>query len=359
MNSGRFVLTQILDLIHWQTLSRLVSKYNAESKVRHFGVRQQLICMAFAQLTWRNGLRDIEACLNAKSEALYHLGFLEPVAKSTLADANEKRDWRLWEDLAKSLITRARKLYQGESLGLDLENAVYALDFFDHRFDDVGVSVGQISLNKKRNQTAHAVGLERTDSCLHLHFRCQRQRHKMVGRTDFRTWSHLHHGQGVCRLGKTLSDCDIRGVFCHSGQGQSAFYKIPLATRRQVHGIAQRPNRQVGDCQIERGFPHAFAESSLLRPRKEEALNIPNKQLANSSIDRCKALQKAMGDRIVFQMDQRQLGNQALLRNKRQCGEDTNLDSGVAVFDGGDLSQEPKIAGRSPQYFADFECSPI
>lgn len=67
-------------------------------------------------------------CLNAKSEALYHLGFLEPVAKSTLADANEKRDWRLWEDLAKSLITRARKLYQGESLGLDLENAVYALD---------------------------------------------------------------------------------------------------------------------------------------------------------------------------------------------------------------------------------------
>jgi hypothetical protein len=74
MNSGRFVLTQILDLIHWQTLSRLVSKYNAESKVRHFGVRQQLICMAFAQLTWRNGLRDIEACLNAKPEELYLSG---------------------------------------------------------------------------------------------------------------------------------------------------------------------------------------------------------------------------------------------------------------------------------------------
>ena len=113
MNSGRFVLTQILDLIHWQTLSRLVSKYNAESKVRHFGVRQQLICMAFAQLTWRNGLRDIEACLNAKPEELYHMGFREPVAKSTLADANETRDWRLWEDLAKNLINRARKLYQG------------------------------------------------------------------------------------------------------------------------------------------------------------------------------------------------------------------------------------------------------
>lgn len=128
MNSGRFVLSQILDLVHWQTLSRLVCKYNAESKVKHFGVRQQLVCMAFAQLTWRKGLRDIEACLNAKPEALYHLGFSQPVAKSTLADANETRDWRLWEELAKGLIRRTRKLYQGESLGLDLENTIYALD---------------------------------------------------------------------------------------------------------------------------------------------------------------------------------------------------------------------------------------
>jgi hypothetical protein len=128
MNSGRHILAQILDLVHRETLSRLVSKYNAESKVRHFGVRQQLICMAFAQLTWRNGLRDIEACLNAKPEELYHMGFREPVAKSTLADANETRDWRLWEDLAKNLINRARKLYQGETLGLDLDNTIYALD---------------------------------------------------------------------------------------------------------------------------------------------------------------------------------------------------------------------------------------
>ena len=102
-----------------------------------------------------------------------------------------------------------------------------------------------------------------------------------------------------------------------------------------------------------------FKEGSLLRRRKAEAFGIPNKQLANSGIDRCKALQKALGDRIVFQMDQRQLGNQVLLRNKRQCGEDTNLDCGFAVFDGGNPSQEPKIAGKSPQYFADFECSPI
>jgi len=128
MNSGRFVLTQLLDLIHRQTLDRLVERYNDDARVRHFGCRQQLICMAFAQLTWREGLRDIATCLNAKPEALYHLGFREPVAKSTLAEANETRDWRLWEDLAKSLMRKARTLYADEDLGLDLENTIYALD---------------------------------------------------------------------------------------------------------------------------------------------------------------------------------------------------------------------------------------
>jgi Transposase DDE domain/Domain of unknown function (DUF4372) len=128
MNSGRYILSQVLDLVDRKTLSRLVERYDAESRVRHFGCRQQLICMVFAQLTWREGLRDIGTCLNAKPEALYHLGFREPVAKSTLADANEQRDWRLWEDLAKKLMGQARTLYAGEALGLELENTVYALD---------------------------------------------------------------------------------------------------------------------------------------------------------------------------------------------------------------------------------------
>lgn len=128
MNSGRFVLTQLLDLVHRETLDRLVERYNADSRVRHFGCRQQFIAMAFAQLTWREGLRDIADCLNARPSARYHLGFREPIAKSTLADANEQRDWRLWEDLAKTLMRKARPLYAGEDLGLEIDNTVYALD---------------------------------------------------------------------------------------------------------------------------------------------------------------------------------------------------------------------------------------
>jgi hypothetical protein len=127
MNSGRYVLTQVLDLIHRQALDRLAERYNI--RARHFGCRQQLICMGFAQLTWRESLRDIEECLNAKgAAALYHLGLREPVARVTLAEANEQRDWRLWQDLATGLIKRARRLYAGEDLGLDLDETIYALD---------------------------------------------------------------------------------------------------------------------------------------------------------------------------------------------------------------------------------------
>jgi len=128
MNTGRYVVSQIMDLVHRQTLERLVARYGAETRVRHFGCRQQLICMVFAQLTWRESLRDIEACLNAKPETLYHLGFREPLARSTLAEANEQRDWRLWRDLSLGLIAQARRLYASENLGLELANTIYALD---------------------------------------------------------------------------------------------------------------------------------------------------------------------------------------------------------------------------------------
>ena len=127
MNSGRYVITQVLDLIHRQALDRLAERYNI--RTRHFGCRQQLICMGFAQLTLRESLRDIEECLNAKGPAaLYHLGLREPVARVTLAEANEQRDWRLWQDLATGLIKRARRLYAGEDLGLELDETIYALD---------------------------------------------------------------------------------------------------------------------------------------------------------------------------------------------------------------------------------------
>jgi Domain of unknown function (DUF4372)/Transposase DDE domain len=128
MNSGQYVLSQLLGLVHREQFHRCVQRYGGDYKVKHFSCRQQFICLVFAQLTWRESLRDIEACLNARADQFYHLGLCGPIRRSTLADALAVRDWRIFADLAQWLIGQARKLYSNEPLVLDLDQTVYALD---------------------------------------------------------------------------------------------------------------------------------------------------------------------------------------------------------------------------------------
>jgi hypothetical protein len=128
MNAGKTLFAQLMDFLPWKTFGRIVERYDGDDRVRTLSCGEQYRAMAFAQLTYRESLRDIEACLSAQGSKLYHMGFSEPVRRSTLADANESRDWRIYADLAQRLIGQARKLYAKEDLGLDLTNTVYALD---------------------------------------------------------------------------------------------------------------------------------------------------------------------------------------------------------------------------------------
>ena len=128
MFSGQFVLCQLLDWVHPQLFHRCVQRYGGDYKVKQFSCWQQFVCLVFAQLTWRESLRDIEACLNARAEQLYHLGLRGAVRRSTLADALAIRDWRIFADLGQLLIRQARRLYAQEPLALDLEQTIYVLD---------------------------------------------------------------------------------------------------------------------------------------------------------------------------------------------------------------------------------------
>ena len=128
MNTGKTLFAQVMDFLPWKTFHRIVARHGGDKGVRALTCAEQFRAMAFAQLTYRESLRDIEACLLAQAAKLYHMGFREPVARSTLADANELRDWRIWESFAGRLIAQARELYVSEDLGLDLSNTVYALD---------------------------------------------------------------------------------------------------------------------------------------------------------------------------------------------------------------------------------------
>ena len=128
MNAGKTLFAQIMEFVPWTSFARIVQRHGGNSGVRTLSCAEQFRAMAYAQLTWRESLRDIEASLSGNASKLYAMGFRSAVRRSTLADANESRDWRIWSDLAALLIRRARKLYANDSLGVDLDNTVYALD---------------------------------------------------------------------------------------------------------------------------------------------------------------------------------------------------------------------------------------
>lgn len=128
MYTGKLVFAQLMDFLPLHTFRRCVARYPSSYPTKTFSHLDQYLCMAFAQLTFRESLRDIEVCLRAHATKLYHLGIRGHVARSNLGDANEKRDWRIYRDFANALIVEARRLYASDTFGVDLENTVYALD---------------------------------------------------------------------------------------------------------------------------------------------------------------------------------------------------------------------------------------
>jgi len=128
MNIGKTVFAQVLEHLPRHEFNKCVKRYNSNRRVRKFSCYDQFLCLAFAQITYRESLRDIETCLNSHHEKLYHIGFRGEISKSTLADANETRDHRIYQDFAYHLISIAKKLYQNEEMAIDLDYSLYAFD---------------------------------------------------------------------------------------------------------------------------------------------------------------------------------------------------------------------------------------
>ena len=128
MNSGRTIFAQVMDFLPLMEFRRCVERYRGDYKVQSFSCWDQFLCLAFAQLTGRESLRDIEACLRSQQSKLYHLGFRGRISRNTLAHANETRDWRIFADFARALIAQARQWYRDEAFGVELGETIYALD---------------------------------------------------------------------------------------------------------------------------------------------------------------------------------------------------------------------------------------
>ena len=128
MKLGKTLFSQLMGFLPWSTFTRIVARHGSGHYVKSLNCTDQFRAMAFAQLTYRKSLRDIEVCLSAQAAKRYHMGFRHDIKRSTLADANESRDWRIHAEFAHCLIAQARKLYIGDSFGIELEHTTYALD---------------------------------------------------------------------------------------------------------------------------------------------------------------------------------------------------------------------------------------
>ena len=238
MNTGKALFAQLMDFLPWTTFTRIVDRYGGDHRVRTLSCAEQYRSMAFAQLTYRESLRDIETCLSVHASKLYHMGFRQPVRRSTLADANERRDWRIHAALAQRLITQARTLYVDEELGLDLTNTVYALD-----------------------STTIAL-------CLSVfpwaHFRTTKAAVKMHTLLDLRgnipSFIHISDGKlhDVQFAASICQSCRIAGAIRRRGSSATSTFATPLCVA---------PSRGQGDRQIAcQGFRTSIAHRVYSAP---------------------------------------------------------------------------------------------
>src|ERR1700688_2573212 len=172
MHEGHYVFAQLMQHLPLTTFRRCVARYGGEHRIKRFSCLDQYLCLAFAQLTWRESLRDIEACLRAQSSKLYHLGFRSTIARNTLANANAVRDWRIYAEFAQHLIGIARRLYADDPMALELDDRL-CVGFNHHRSLPLGVLLGAFPIHQGRCEAPYAARSARQYSLVHLHQRRQ------------------------------------------------------------------------------------------------------------------------------------------------------------------------------------------
>ena len=258
MNQGRTVFAQLISFLSHKKFNRCVARYEGNKSVRSFSCWDQFLTMAFAQLTYRESLRDIEVCLAAQQHKLYHSGFSGPVKRSTLADANETRDWRIYRDFAQSLIQIARPLYAHSELGLELDATAYA---FDATTIDLCLSLFPWAQFRNHKSAIKLHTLLEIHSAIPVFIAitaAQCPRSQPARRTRSGTRLIHRHGSRFPRLPAALSIANRTRVLCHSHQKQSALSPSLLPSARPRYWGAQRSNHYLNGPQTSTLYPLAL-----------------------------------------------------------------------------------------------------
>ena len=325
MNTGKTLFAQLMDFLPWTTFTRIVDRYGGDHRVRTLSCAEQYRSMAFAQLTYRESLRDIETCLSVHASKLYHMGFRQPVRRSTLADANERRDWRIHAALAQRLITQARTLYVDEELGLDLTNTVYALDsttialclsvFPWAHFRTTKAAVKMHTLLDLRGNIPSFIHI--SDGKLHD-----------VHALDMLLpeAGDLRRGSWLRRLCPPLCVAPSRGLLRHACQVEHRCSSRLFGADGSLDRHHLRPDHLPGRLLHPSGFPELLRRIRFKDPESGKTLVFIKQLLASG---RHHLLQKPLAGGTLLQVDQAASSDQAVLRH---VGLKTQIWIAVSVY---------------------------
>ena len=331
MNQGRTVFSQLLGFLPDREFRRCVARYGGDARPRGFSCWDQYLSMAFAQLTYRESLRDIEACLRSLGGKLYHMGFHGKVARSTLADANESHDWRIYADFAQVLIRIARPLYAADPIGVDLDQSLYAWT------PPPSICACRCFPGPNSASTKAAVKMH---TLLDLHGNIP----TFISITDGKVHDVnildeiLPEAGAFYVMDRGYVDFERLYVFTLS----AAFFVVRtksnvLLQRRYSHPVDKttgvRSDHTVILTAIDsaKAYPDAAAPRQLSRRGNQEAVQVPHQQLHASGTYHRPDLQVPLAGGIVLQVDQAAPANQGFLRHQRERREDPNLDRRVGL----------------------------
>jgi len=324
MNIGKTLFAQIMEFIPWTSFARIVARYGGDSGVRSLSCPEQFRAMAFAQLTYRESLRDIETCLLANQTKLYSMGFRSPVRRSTLADANEGRDWHIWADLAALLIKRARKLYCNDSFDIELSNTVYALDA-----TTIDLCLSLFPWAPFRTTKAAV----RLHTLLDLRGNIPAFIHISDGKTHevnvldmlaFEAGAFYIMDRGYLDFARLYALHQAGSFFVtRAKRGMDARLLYSMPTDRSS-GIICDQRIRLNGFYIAQDYPEQLRRM-FQRPGIRQDAGVPHQQHRLARIDHCRAVQEPLAGRAVLQVDQAASTHQAFYRQQRERREDANL----------------------------------
>jgi hypothetical protein len=357
MYAGKIVFAQLIEFMPLHIFRRCVANYQGNYKVRNFSCLDQYLCMAFAQITYRESLRDIEACLRSQKNKLYHMGIRGKVSRSTIADANELRDWRIYAELAQTLIITARDLYSTEPFLTDLDETVYALD---STTIDLCLSMFPWATFRKNK------GAVKLHTLLDL-------------RGSIPTFIHISDGKlhdvnaldvipvepgafyvmdrGYVDFGTTLYSQPGRSFFRHSSKIKYQMQQALLPSGRSWYPINLRSDYFSDRDPFTQRLPGETPPGQISRCRVRQNLGLSNKQFFFTSIDYSTTLPFPLAGGIIFQMDQTESANKNLLRHIRERGEIANLDCCIGIHPRGNNEKTTSYSRKPLHNPTNFKCN--